>query len=188
MDDVGSRYQSYISRLNEALQSVSSEDLSRLMRLLLKAKQDQSGVFIVGNGGNASTASHWATDLGKGLRRKTGAGLKSMSLTDNAAWVTAVANDIAFDQIFADQLKAHGKKGDLLICLSASGESENILEAIDQARLMGVYTISVTGFDGGRVKNTSDHFIHINTAKGEYGVVEDIQLILNHFICDFLAE
>lgn len=186
MDELTSHYESYVKTLHKTLSSVPKDDLAKLVEALTEAAAQQRTVFIIGNGGNASTASHWATDLGKGLRHSSNMHIKALSLSDNVSWISAVANDIDYSEIFSDQLKSQGRKDDLLICLSASGESKNILRAIEQAKAMCITSFSIIGFSGGVVKEASDHAIHIATPDGEYGIVEDAQLILNHFICDYL--
>jgi D-sedoheptulose 7-phosphate isomerase len=181
-------FQKYTDELNAALRAIDHTEIENAIRLIRQAQINKNTVFIIGNGGSASTASHWATDLGKGLHHRGVLGVKALSLSDNVAWISAAGNDIDFDSIYSDQLRAHAKPGDLLISISASGQSKNILKAIRQAKRMGVETLSETGFNGGSAKILSDHCIHIPTKHGRYGVVEDVQLIINHYICDFLAE
>lgn len=180
-------YKRYISRLNTTLQGIDEEELHNFVGVVRDAQEEHNTVFIVGNGGSASTASHWATDLGKGLHHRNGKGIKALSLSDNMAWISATANDISYDSIFSDQLRAHGRSGDLLIAISASGNSPNIIHTLELARTMGLVTLAVVGFDGGKAKDISEHTLHIPTEDGEYGLAEDVQLILNHFLCDYLA-
>lgn len=181
-------YKKYICRLVETLNSINKQELCTLLKLIQQAHSRQHTVFIAGNGGSASTASHWATDLGKGLHYRNNMGIRAFSLADNVSWISATANDIDYDSVFSDQLRAHGKKGDLLISISASGNSPNIIHAIEYAKTKGITTLSIVGFCGGRAKCISDYLVHIPTAKGYYGLTEDVQLILNHFLCDYLAQ
>jgi D-sedoheptulose 7-phosphate isomerase len=183
-----SHYQKYIDELNAALESIDHSEIEQAIKLIKDAQVNQHTVFIIGNGGSASTASHWATDMGKGLHHSGKIGIKAMSLSDNIAWISAAANDIDYDSVFSDQLRAHAKRGDLLISISASGQSKNIIKAIRHAKKAGLETLSIVGFNGGKAKVLSDHCIHIPTKAGRYGVVEDIQLIINHYICDYLVE
>ena len=180
-------YKKYISDLRAALDRIDEKELIQLVTLVRQAQETQRTVFIVGNGGSASTASHWATDLGKGLHHRKDKGVKALSLSDNIAWISAAANDISYDSVFSDQLRAHGTEGDLLIAISASGNSPNIIQAIEQAKSMGIISLSIVGFDGGKAKETSDFSVHIPTNHGKYGLAEDVQLILNHFLWDYLA-
>lgn len=152
---------------------------------LLSSKGFTGNIFIAGNGGSASTASHMATDLGVGsLRRKNP--LRVVSLVDNVAVLTATANDLAFDQVFSQQLLLLGRKDDVFICFSASGNSRNLTNAVTDAKTLGMITISVTGFDGGMLKNMTDHNIHIETKIGSYGVVEDVHSTVNHLLTEII--
>lgn len=187
MDGPVAAYKKYINRLHQILNNISEAELSKFAELIKDAQINQHTVFVIGNGGSASTASHWATDLGKGLHHRKDRGVKALSLADNIAWISAAANDINYDSIFSDQLRAHGKNGDLLVAISASGNSPNIVEAIRQAKDMDITSLSIVGFDGGRAMEMSNFAVHIPTDHGKYGLVEDVQLILNHFLCDHLA-
>ena len=180
-------YKKYVEMLCKILNDISESELSKLAELIQDAQTNQHTVFIIGNGGSASTASHWATDLGKGLHHRKNLGVKALSLSDNVSWISAAANDINFDSVFSDQLRAHGRDGDLLVAISASGNSPNIIKAIQQAKDMNITTLSIVGFDGGKAKEDSDFTVHIPTDHGKYGLAEDVQLILNHFLCDYLA-
>ena len=186
-DDVHRQFKVYITGLNTILHQIRELELAQLATLIQAAQQNQRTVFIAGNGGSASTASHWATDLGKGLHHRIGKGVKALSLSDNTAWISAAANDIGYDSIFSDQLRAHAKAGDVLIVISASGNSPNIIKALQVARDIGVTSVSIVGFDGGAAKIASDYTVHVPTDSGKYGLAEDAQLILNHFLCDYLA-
>lgn len=187
MDGPVLAYKQYIENLCQILNSIDNDELAKFVDLVKEAQSKQHTVFIIGNGGSASTASHWATDLGKGLHHRKNQGVKALSLSDNVSWISAAANDINYDSVFSDQLRAHAKEGDLLIAISASGNSPNIIKAIQQAKDMDVTTLSIVGFDGGKAKESSDFTVHIPTDHGKYGLAEDVQLILNHFLCDYLA-
>jgi D-sedoheptulose 7-phosphate isomerase len=187
MNNVLLAYKKYTTNLTSVLANIDDDQLTKFVALIKDAHTHEQTVFIIGNGGSASTASHWATDLGKGLHHRKDLGVKALSLADNMSWISAAANDIAFDSVFSDQLRAHGKAGDLLISISASGESPNVIKAIGQAKKLQMTTLAIVGFDGGTAKQVSDYAVHIPTPKGHYGVVEDIQLILNHFLCDYIA-
>lgn len=186
-NDTYNNFETYVAELYNTLRKISRTELDQFVNLIQTAQQKQRTVFIVGNGGSASTASHWATDLGKGLHHRTGRGVKALSLADNTAWISAAANDIGYDSIFSDQLRAHAKVNDILIAISASGNSPNIIKVLQEAKSIGVTTVSIVGFDGGRAKTSSDLTVHIPTYHGKYGIAEDAQLVLNHFLCDYLA-
>lgn len=184
MRDSGEIARDYLEQLTLAISAFPTEDVIRVTSLL-KANLASGTLFTAGNGGSASTASHMATDLGVGsLRRKNP--IRVMSLVDNTAVLTATANDLNFDQIFSQQLRLLARKGDYFICFSASGNSQNLINAVEEARKMGITTISITGFDGGTLMTLTDHNIHIKSENGSYGVVEDVHSMVNHLITEII--
>ena len=187
ISDTYKNFEAYVAELYNTLRRINQAELDQFVNLIQAAQQKQRTVFIIGNGGSASTASRWATDLGKGLHHRAGRGVKALSLADNTAWISAAANDIGYDSIFSDQLRAHAKVNDVLIAISASGNSPNIIKALQEAKSIGVTTVSIVGFDGGKAKPSSDLTVHIPTDQGKYGIAEDAQLVLNHFLCDYLT-
>jgi D-sedoheptulose 7-phosphate isomerase len=180
-------YNLYIRRLMQVLYLIDQEQLTQLIGLINAVYESQNTIFFIGNGGSASTASHWSNDLSKGLFHRTGMKLKTLSLTDNFSWISAIANDIGYEHIFSDQLKTLASEKDLLVSISASGNSPNILAAIQTAKQLGVKTLSIVGFDGGKALGISDYCIHIATPLDEYGIVEDVQQILNHFVFEYFS-
>jgi D-sedoheptulose 7-phosphate isomerase len=143
-------------------------------------------VFTAGNGGSASTASHLATDIGIGGLNRTQP-IKAMSLCDNSAVITASANDNGYQSIFKDQLKTLAKPDDLLVVITASGNSLNLISAIELCKSLGVEVFSLTGFDGGKVrKMTLGKNIHVETPIGSYGIVEDLHLSICHMVTECL--
>jgi len=180
----------YILDLKNAIDSLSLEEVKKIGEILARAYKNDKSVFIIGNGGSASTASHFACDLGKGtleryydMNKKR---FKAYSLTDNVALMTAYGNDLDYDNIFVQQLRNLIQQGDILISITGSGNSKNILKAIELANKMGAETISLLGFDGGKAKEISDHKIIIKS--NNYGVIEDLHLMLEHMICQSLKE
>ena len=139
-------------------------------------------IFVAGNGGSAATASTIANDLGFDIIKKTKVlkPFKMFSLVDNVPVITAISNDVGYENIFVNQLKIHYKSEDVLILISASGNSPNVLNAAEWVKSRGGTIIGLLGFDGGKLKNLCDVKIHIKTKSGEYGPVEDAHLILNH--------
>jgi D-sedoheptulose 7-phosphate isomerase len=149
-----------------------------------KARKTESTVYIAGNGGSASTASHFAIDIGIGSLSRANP-VRSVSLCDSSEAITAIANDLEYSSIFAQQLKLLGKQGDLLIVISASGNSDNLLKAVGVASELGMESYSLTGFDGGKLKQlTLGRNIHVETPKGAYGLVEDAHLAICHVITE----
>ena len=179
--------QDYRDECIAALNAVDLEAVAAVADALLAARGAGRTVFIAGNGGSAATASHMATDLMLGSQL-VDPPLRVIALTDNQAIITATGNDLNFDQIFARQLSRLAQPGDLLITVSASGNSPNILACIYIAKTMNLTTIGFTGFDGGELATMVDLLIHVPTRKGAYGPVEDVHLAVNHMITERLRE
>ena len=162
-------------KINEIEMMVDSIDIAR---------KNNKTIFIAGNGGSATTASHFATDIGIGSLTRANP-VRAISLCDNAAVITAIANDIDYSSIFEKQLQLLGAKGDLLLVISASGNSINLIKAVEMANEMGIAAYSLTGFNGGKLKEiTQGRNIHIETPKGTYGLVEDAHLAICHVITE----
>lgn len=176
----------YLRRLGEVLASLDLDEIARGAEIMWRAREEGRRIFFIGNGGSAATASHFANDVGIGTRCE-GAPFKALSLTDNNAILTCIANDSGYHRVFVDQLRIHIEPGDVVVAISASGNSPNILEAVDYARALGNTTIGLTGFDGGQLRAKAQVSIHVDTERGEYGVVEDIHMVLDHLISSFLA-
>ncbi|MDO8732891.1 MAG: SIS domain-containing protein [Actinomycetota bacterium] len=175
----------YAQRLSQAIASVRLEQVCELAALLDATRLAGEQVLIIGNGGSASTASHMATDLGVGSDLLV-PHLRAISLTDNQAVITATGNDRSFDEIYARQVRLLGRKGDVLIAISASGNSPNIVQAVADAKALGLVTVGITAFDGGQVREMSDLSIHVQTAKGDYGPAEDAHMMINHMVAQLL--
>lgn len=174
----------YLAELNSAYLYFPTEKILELAKLFL-TNSETNTVYVIGNGGSATTASHMATDLGIGsLRRKNP--IRCISLVDNSGVLTATSNDIGFPSVFTQQIKLLGKKGDILVCYSASGNSPNLLEAVFEAKKLDVLTVGITGFDGGALKDNCDISIHIPTKIGSYGVVEDVHLTISHILAELI--
>ena len=178
----------YLHHLTAQLESVSPADLQRWATLIYEAWQNDRFVFICGNGGSGTTASHMSEDLGKSLLRQddlhdeSKKRLKVLSLTDNVGWIMAVGNDLDYDQIFVQQLMNYGRQGDVVIAISGSGNSANVLNAVDWANRHGLTTFGLTGFDGGNLKQIQRDGIHIPI--DDMGMVESIHLCLFHWVLD----
>jgi D-sedoheptulose 7-phosphate isomerase len=173
---------------NECIAALNSVDLvavDSVVKALLQARSRGSNVFVVGNGGSAATASHMATDLmlGSGLEDPP---LRVIALTDNQAIITATGNDLDFDQVFSRQLTHLARAEDVLIAVSASGRSLNVIACVNVAKELGLTTIAFTGFDGGRLASMVDFLVHVPTRQGAYGPVEDVHLMVNHMITEQL--
>jgi len=175
----------YIKHLISVLQNSDLEAIEKIITLLDTTK---GTVYIIGNGGSAATAAHMVNDLGVGLKRRNIKNLHVQSLSDNSSVCTALANDIGYKNIFYMQLKDRIKKGDVLIAISCSGNSKNIIKAVKYAKKEDATIIGLTGFDGGKLKQLSDINFHVKTKKGAYGIVEDMHSIVNHIIYSYYID
>jgi len=159
--------------------------INEIKNSLEDSLKNNGKIYIVGNGGSAATASHMANDLTVGLKLREIRNFVVESLSDNSSICTAIANDIGYENIFYAQIKNKIKKEDILIAISCSGNSPNILKAAEYAKQKGSTIIGMTGFDGGKLKELSDIKFHVQTDKGEYGLVEDVHMILDHIIYSY---
>ncbi|NLX96634.1 MAG: SIS domain-containing protein [Rhodopirellula sp.] len=180
----------YLERLKAEIGRVDPEEIRRLGDLVFEAYRDGRFVFLAGNGGSACTSSHLAEDLGKNCLRqedmvKEGCRrLKVMSLTDNVGWITALGNDLGYDQIFLQQLVHYASPGDVLIAISGSGNSPNILAAVDWANRHGLKTFGLTGFGGGKLKQMQQDGVHVRL--DDMGMVESVYSCIAHWVVDDL--
>ena len=176
-----STFENYLKRVNRALSLTDSDHLLAAISIISDTANTGNCLWISGNGGSAATASHFATDLSR-CNNSSGDPIKGISLCDNSGLITAIGNDFGFDQIFSRQLSNAAVKGDLLIVISASGNSKNLLLAMGWAKNNGVKTLALTGFDGGKAKMLADTSLHVPTSDGDYGVAEDAHSMLCHFL------
>lgn len=170
----------YRQMLDTVLSSISASDVTTVMQVLWRAWKEESTIFICGNGGSAATASHFACDLGKGTTVDGQKRFKVIALTDNMATLSAISNDLDYSEVFLYQLENLFGKGDILIGISASGNSANVVKAFKFVKEMGGVTIGLIGFSGGRMLELSDYSVHVKN--DNYGIVEDLHLVLEHAI------
>jgi D-sedoheptulose 7-phosphate isomerase len=176
----------YLDRLHAEIDRVDRAEVEKMADCLYQAWHHEKFVFIFGNGGSGTTASHFAEDLGKStlhehhLKDETKKRLKVLSLTDNLGWILAVGNDVGYDQIFVQQLMNYGSAGDLCIAISGSGNSPNVLHAVDWANRHGLKTFGLTGFNGGKLRTMAQHGLHVPLT--DMGMVESIHLCLFHWV------
>ena len=180
----------YFFRLSEIFNKLNFQKFENLEKILMKARKAKSNIFIFGNGGSAATASTMANDLGFDIikKTKTKTPFKFFALTDNNPVITAIANDVGYENVLINQLKIHHKKGDITIMISASGNSKNLLNAAKWIKSNRGYVFSFLGFDGGKLKKISNDYILVDSIKGEYGPVEDIHLMINHILAHWFQE
>ena len=181
--DYFKKYCDYVQKL---ISEINIESVKRVVDDLLEAREKDKTIYFAGNGGSAATASHFAQDMSEIGRKIRGKGFRTQSINDNVSALTAISNDYGYDHVFSMQMQYNFDPGDVLIVISASGNSSNIIQAVELAKEKGGRTIALVGFDGGQLAQVCDQVIHIKSKKGEYGPVEDIHLILNHMIVSYL--
>jgi D-sedoheptulose 7-phosphate isomerase len=177
----------FLRDFERLLQQVDVDAIERIYQILRSARDRGANVYIAGNGGSAATAAHWVNDLGKGAKESKRAPLRVMSLSDNVSWLTALANDEGYERVFSGQLENFARARDVLVVLSASGNSPNLLRAVELARARKLITIGFLGFDGGALKNMVDEVLLLPTRKGAYGLVESGHDLLCHVLTACLA-
>jgi D-sedoheptulose 7-phosphate isomerase len=171
---------SYVEKVTSVFKAIDPSTVSKVGELLSGARAEGRQVFILGNGGSAATSSHFAVDLGKGCSRNREKRFKVISLTDNVPWITALSNDITYDDVFAEQLENFAKAGDIVIAISGSGNSKNVLKALELANRVGCETVGISGFKGGKLKELVRHHIHIPA--DHMGRIEDGQMLVVHIL------
>jgi len=176
---------SYIDYLTSVLNRIALSDIEKFVEVLLEARERGSSIFFIGNGGSAATASHFANDIAIGTRISEKP-FRAISLCDNQAVITAIANDDGYEEIFSQQLQVLLKKQDVVISISASGNSPNLLKAINTSKKLNAITVGISAFDGGKMKEMVDVSLYVPTEKGEYGPAEDAHMVLDHLISSYL--
>lgn len=175
----------YLKEVLPLFQEYQSETFQKAMAAMVQVYQNGGTIYICGNGGSAGTSNHMVNDLSKGTVSEGKKRLRVIGLADNMSLLTAYANDCGYESIFVEQLKSLWKKGDLLIAISASGNSPNVLRAAEYARENGGEVIGLIGFSGGKLKELSNYAIHFKSHN--YGAVEDAQLMFSHLASQYLC-
>jgi D-sedoheptulose 7-phosphate isomerase len=174
----------YFESLKRTIDLIDVTQINNFMNLLIDALQKNRQIFIMGNGGSAATASHFVCDFNKGLSWNKQKRFRFICLNDNIPAVTAYANDISYEMIFIEQLKNYFQKGDLIIGISGSGNSKNVLNAIEWGNINEGITVGLTGYNGGTLKKIAMHNVHINVA--DMQITEDLHMVLDHCIMKIL--
>ena len=167
----------YLNYISELISQIDRSHISQFVDHVLGVRDNKQTIFFLGNGGSASTASHFVNDISLGSRQFENP-FRAVSLCDNQAVITAIANDDGYENIFLQQLQTQAKPGDSMVCISASGNSQNLVKAVEWSKANGIYTISLTAFDGGYLKKHTDLNIHVPTKIGEYGPAEDLHMVI----------
>ena len=170
----------YLEHEIKTIQNLDVDSINKALNLLLQAFEDGKTVYVFGNGGSSATASHFQNDFNKGVSEHTEKKFNLLCLNDNVATVMAVANDIGFDEVFRFQLQGHLKPGDIVMAISGSGNSKNVINAAEYAKSMGNQVIGLTGFNGGKLKQLSDVSLHAPIHSMQ--ITEDIHMIFDHLM------
>lgn len=175
----------YFERLKTTLDRIDKGAISKLMNLLEQSREEGQQVFIMGNGGSAATASHYVCDFNKGVSLGQDKRYKFICLNDNIPSLMAYGNDLSYNDIFLYPLQTYFQKGDLVIGISGSGNSENVVRALEWANAHGGYTIGLTGYSGGKVKQLCKHNVHIPI--NDMQIAEDLHMVLDHCMMKILS-
>lgn len=175
----------YLDYLTSVLKTIDTREIGQFIETLLDARERGATIFFIGNGGSTATASHFANDIAIGTNSYEKP-FRAVSLTDSNAIITAVGNDFGFEEIFVRQLRVLGRAGDVVVAISASGNSPNLIRAFDYAKSIGIKTVAITAFDGGKMKQIADEGVHVPTAPKEYGPAEDAHMVLDHLVGAYL--
>ena len=176
----------YKDKLIETLNKINIDAINEVIKKIIEVLNNEGTIYVFGNGGSASTASHLQNDFNKGISHFSSKKFNVNCLSDNVAIITAIANDISYDEIFRYQLRGRLKNNDLIIAISCSGNSKNVLNAASYAKSMNIPVISFTGFDGGQLKKYTDY--HLNVEIEDMQIAEDIHLMLIHLITSVLIK
>lgn len=185
MQNYEEQIKKYIEMEKKVLDSLSAEDISKVMNILEDARLKGKRIFICGNGGSASTAAHFECDFNKGVSYDQKVKYDFECLSDNVPMMMAIANDIGYDDIFVVPLRNKLKCGDIVIGISGSGNSENVVRAIEYGNEVGAETIGLIGYDGGRLKEIAKYHIHVEM--NNIQMVEDVHLMLDHMMMYILS-
>lgn len=181
-----SQINEYLDRIKKTLDKLDRNEIETFLNVLVKAKDEGKTIFIMGNGGSAATASHFCCDFNKGVSYGKDRRFKFICLNDNVPTMMAYSNDVSYDEVFVEPLKNFLKEGDLVIGISGSGNSKNVIKAIEYANKNGGITIGITGYNGGRLKQISKY--SVNTNIDDMQISEDVHMILDHLCSKILME
>jgi len=188
MNNYKTDIQGYLDRLQDTIKNLNLDQINIFINLLIEARDNDKNIFIMGNGGSAATASHFTGDFNKGVSYQLDQfkRFKFICLNDNLPTLMAYANDVSYEDIFVEPLKNFFKPGDLVIGISGSGNSKNVLKAIEYANQNGGKTFGLVGYDGGKLKQLAQNYIHINI--NDMQITEDLHVVMNHLIMKVLYD
>ena len=171
----------YVEKLHRCLDKLPLDQVNEIVKILVKANRDNRQVFVFGNGGSAATASHFITDLGKGVSDKLPKRFRCISLNDNTPWMTAIGNDYSYEDVFLAQLKNFAQPGDVVLTMSVSGSSPNLVKAFEWANENGLETVALVGGKKGKLADLAKLPVVIDSE--HYGLVEDAHMVICHLVC-----
>ena len=177
-------YLQYINEKNNLLKNINFRELDKIINAIKNCVKNNNIIYTCGNWGSSSLADHFVCDFIKQTNNKTNLKVKSISLTSNFSLISAIANDISYDDIFSFQIEKLCKRNDVLFLFSVSGNSKNLIKAVKKAKTKGIKTISFTGFNGGRLSKITD--MNLNFPMANYGIVEDCHISIMHFLSQYL--
>lgn len=186
MADYREKIKKYFDKEIGVIQHLDIEAINKVMNVIAEARQREATIYTMGNGGSAATASHFVCDFNKGISSETCKKFNLICLSDNTPIVTAIANDISYDDIFVLQLKEILKKDDLIIAISGSGNSKNIIKAVEYAKEIGAEVVGLTGYSGGKLKELADYSMHVPV--DDMQITEDIHMIFDHMMMKVFCE
>jgi len=180
MKDFKKDINEYYATLIETINNLDTEEINKAINCIEAAYEREANIYVCGNGGSAATASHMQNDFNKGVSEYTEKKFRFVCLNDNVATLMAIANDISYDDVFSFQLKNKIKPTDVLIAISGSGNSKNIIKAVDYAREVGAKIIGISGYDGGKLKQLSDYNVHVDI--NDMQIAEDVHMTFVHMM------
>lgn len=183
-DPAVAEFAAYSTRLQGALRQADLRAVGELARAMLDCWRGDRSVYLCGNGGSAGNATHLANDFVYGIAKSSGPGMRAHALSANSSILTCLANDLDYSEIYAAQLQVYGRKGDLLIALSGSGNSPNILKALETARVLEMKSFAILGYSGGKALKMADVPIHFPI--DDMQIAEDLQLVVGHMVMQWL--
>lgn len=185
MVDYKEEISAYFEKEKATLDAISKDDLNTLMNVLMQAREDEKHIFIMGNGGSAATASHYVCDFNKGISYGKEKMFKFICLNDNVPTMMAYANDLSYADVFVGPLRNFMQEGDIVIGISGSGNSENVVRAIKYANENGGISVGITGYNGGKVKQLSKYNVHVPV--DDMQIAEDLHMVLDHCMMKILC-
>lgn len=178
----------YRNKLNNLFDEIDFDVLEQITATIVDAYKNDKTIYVAGNGGSAATASHYKVDFGFFVRYFKKKRIKVVSLTDHSPLMTAIGNDNSYEEVFTQQMQDYFNKGDVLIAISASGNSMNVVKAAEYANELGGTSIGLVGFEGGKLKDACKICLFTPNPKGDYGPIEDLHMIVCHMLVSYLKE